>query len=214
MNETMMYILLAIIAVLTVAEIVMAALVIAWRMKLNEEADSMHRYTELIKNLWEFDNYRTNLIAKDYDEQSKMYREFCDFGQEVCKQYRDIIYKHDDIITRYNSMAEQHNKLLECWKHIEERYSSSYEQFKLCADKLKELSYQITDLANVSTDDEYYLTLQEACDTVCIDCPYDECRCENCPVREIQHRDISVSEPEEEDDNDPWETKCDIATGR
>ena len=89
---------------------------------------------------------------------------------------------------QYDSIIDMNKKLLECWKGCEERYSQSYELFKHCSDSLKEVSYQLTDLANVSTEDEYYLTLQEACDTVCIDCPYDDLnKCKNCPVHEVMH---------------------------
>lgn len=103
---------------------------------------------------------------------------------------------YDVIIEAYNKMYEQYKfitdmqtKLLECWKGCEERYSQSYELFKHCSDNLKEVSFQLTDLANVSTEDEYYLTLQEACDTVCIDCPYGGSKCHDCPVWLLVHRD-------------------------
>ena len=90
---------------------------------------------------------------------------------------------------QYKFITDMQTKLLECWKGCEERYSQSYEQFKHCSDQLKELSFQITDLANVSTEDEYYLTLQEACDTVCIDCSYGGLKCHDCPVWQLMHRD-------------------------
>jgi len=87
----------------------------------------------------------------------------------------------------YDSIVDMNRKLLECWKGCEERYSQSYEEFKHCSDSLKEISYQITDLANVSTEDEYTLTLNEACDTVCIECPFGGSKCNDCPVWKIQH---------------------------
>lgn len=89
---------------------------------------------------------------------------------------------------QYESIVNMNTKLLECWKGCEERYSQSYELFKHCSDNLKEVSFQLTDLANVSTEDEYTLTLNEACDTVCLDCPYDECVKEECPVWKIKSR--------------------------
>lgn len=90
---------------------------------------------------------------------------------------------------QYESIVKMNTKLLECWKGCEERYSQSYELFKHCSDNLKEVSFQLTDLANVSTEDEYHLTLNEACDTVCLDCPYDECVKEECPVWKLKYKD-------------------------
>jgi len=87
----------------------------------------------------------------------------------------------------YDSIVNMNTKLLECWKGCEERYSQSYEEFKHCSDSLKEVSYQLTDLANVSTEDEYTLTLNEACDTVCIECQFGGSKCNDCPVWKIQH---------------------------
>ena len=90
---------------------------------------------------------------------------------------------------QYDSIIDMNTKLLECWKGCEERYSQSYELFKHCSDNLKEVSFQLTDLANVSTEDEYTLTLSEACDTVCLDCPYEQCVKETCPVWKLKNKD-------------------------
>ena len=103
--------------------------------------------------------------------------------------YDVIIEAYNKMYEQYKLICETHTKLLECWKGCEERYSQSYELFKHCSDNLKEVSFQLTDLSNVSTEDEYYLTLQEACDTVCCDCPYDQCLKEDCPVWKIKHHE-------------------------
>ena len=200
MSESMMYIFLAIIAVLTVAEIVMAVLLIMWRGKLNDEADAMQRYSELIVELFhETRDYEKKLsermiiFAEKCDHQSEMYKEFCDVGTKITEQYEKIIQTHGDIVDKYNDIAKSYNEFIDIqkrwYKSIDDKYSASYDQFKLCTDKLKELSYQITDLANTSTEDEYSLTLHEACDTVCLDCPYDACKCDTCPVYAINHKD-------------------------
>lgn len=199
MSESMMYIFLAIVAVLTVAEIVMAVFLIAWRCKLNEAADSMHRYSEIIMKLFhETRDYekllseRMLIFAEKCDHQTEIYNEFCDVGTKIVEQYERIIATHGDIVDKYNDMAKSYNEFIDIQKHwyksIDNKYSASYDQFKLCADKLKELSYQITNLVNMSTEDEYSLTLHEACDTVCLDCPYDACKCDTCPVYAINHK--------------------------
>ena len=200
MSESMMYIFLAIIAVLTVAEIVMAVLLTVWKGNLNDEADAMRRYSELIVALFhETRDYEKKLtermltFAEKCDHQTEMYKEFCDVGQDIIEQNERIIQTHGDIVDKYNDMAKSYNEFIDIqkrwYKSIDDKYSASYDQFKLCTDKLKELSYQITDLANTSTEDEYSLTLHEACDTVCLDCPYDACKCDTCPVYAINHKD-------------------------
>lgn len=199
MSESMMYIFLAIIAVLTVAEIVMAILLIAWRGKLNEEADTMHRYSELIVELFHTTrdyekqlSERMLIFAEKSDHQTEMYKEFCKVGKDILEQYKRIIQSNGDIVNKYNNIAKSYNIFLDeqnrWYKGIEDKYSASYEQFKLCTDRLKELRYQVADLANMSTEDEYTLTLHEACDTVCLDCPYDACKCDTCPVYSINHK--------------------------
>lgn len=200
MSESMMYIFLAIIAVLTVAEIAMAVLLIAWRGKLNEEADSMHRYSELISKLFQQTrDYEKKLsermltFAERSDHQSEIYKVVIDSTVQIIEQNERIIQTHGDIVDKYNDIAKSYNEFIDIqkrwYKSIDDKYSASYDQFKLCTDKLKELSYQISDLANLSTEDEYSLTLHEACDTVCLDCPYDACKCDTCPVYAINHKD-------------------------
>lgn len=114
--------------------------------------------------------------------------------------YESISKAYELMRGQYDSIVDMNSKLLECWKGCEERYSQSYEQFKHCSDKLKEISYQVSDLANVSTEDEYYLTLQEACDTVCIDCPYGGLKCHDCPVWQLMYRDVNSDNTEEKTD--------------
>jgi len=99
----------------------------------------------------------------------------------------NVIEAYSKMYDQYKLITDTHKKLLECWKGCEERYSQSYELFKHCSDNLKEVSFQLTDLANVSTEDEYFLTLNEACDTVCCDCWHAICMKENCPVWQLKH---------------------------
>lgn len=122
------------------------------------------------------------------------------------EKYDHMMHAYELMRARYDTINNTYDKLLECWKSIEERYSQSYEQFKHCSDKLKEISSQITDLANVSTEDEYTLTLNEACDTVCLDCPYEQCKKDlkyedkmlDCPVWKIKSRQREIEAELEE----------------
>lgn len=189
MSESMMYIFLAIIAVLTVAEIVMAVLLTVWRGNLNDEADAMRRYSELIVELF----HETRDYEKKLSERMLTFAEKCDFQTEMynkfCKIALEMNDNYDKLGENLKKIAASHERVVKGLKESSEQYSNAYDQFKLCTDKLKELSYHISDLANVSTEDEYSLTLHEACDTVCLDCPYDACKCDTCPVYAINHKD-------------------------
>lgn len=109
--------------------------------------------------------------------------------ERVYAGYDAIRQAYEAMRKQYDSIVNMNTKLLECWKGCEERYSQSYELFKHCSDNLKEVSFQLTDLANISTEDEYTLTLNEACDTICCDCHYDECIKETCPVWKLKYKD-------------------------
>lgn len=130
--------------------------------------DQIKDHTNAMKKLVANDNAICDSIKAAYDS--------------ICDAYKLMRGQYDSIV-------DMNTKLLECWKGCEERYSQSYELFKHCSDKLKEVSFQLTDLTNVSTEDEYTLTLNEACDTVCLDCPFGGSKCNDCPVWKIQHGD-------------------------
>lgn len=126
-----------------------------------------------------------------------------DREKDLDNELISIYGTYEKIYEQYTLITKMHTKLLECWKGCEERYSQSYEEFKHCSDKLKEVSFQLTDLANVSTEDEYTITLNEACDTVCLDCPYKKCQTEVCPVYEIKHHEWTDEDYLEAVNTDP-----------
>lgn len=153
---------------------------------------------------------RNNQLIEQYDKcldgvykrETAMHDTIMSWCENAEKTYNSIKEAYSTMFEQYKTIRDIQTKLLECWKSCEERYSQSYEEFKHCSDKLNELSYQITDLANVSTEDEYMLTLNEACDTVCLDCPYEQCKKDvkyedkmlDCPVWKIksQQREIKA----------------------
>ena len=148
---------------------------------------------ELSKHAFDLCNeqitYHNNTIKKLFAQDNAISESISRCTEIIQDGYDNVCGAYEIMRKQYDSIVDMNTKLLECWKGCEERYSQSYELFKHCSDNLKEVSFQLTDLANVSTEDEYYLTLQEACDTVCIDCPYDDLnKCKNCPVHEAMHR--------------------------
>ena len=151
-------------------------------------SDQITDHSNTIKKLFARENAICDSIKSGYDS--------------ICDAYKLMRGQYDSIV-------DMNTKLLECWKGCEERYSQSYELFKHCSDNLKEVSSKLTDLANTSTEDEYTLTLHEACDTVCLDCPYDQCLTGNCPVWNMKNGEWTDEDyleavnthPNEDDDN-------------
>ena len=184
----MTYIVIALI-VLGILEFVAIGLLIYWIYKIEDSIDSMKNQTELVVGLYKLDQEYIDDLGKkmiefagQVDHQTEIYKSICEMDVQICDQYKQM-YEN------YMTITEHYSKLLAAWKNIEDRYSQSYEQFKLAASKLNEISYQVTDLANVSTEDEYTLTLNEACDTVCLDCPHELCIEKDCPVYQIMRGD-------------------------
>lgn len=170
-------------------------LIMFWILHSVLEATKSLQDTEyLLKNVLELNNHLiekyTDCLNGVYERETTILDACNSWAEEATETYGAITKAYDKMHEQYKSICDIQTKLLECWKGCEERYSQSYELFKHCSDNLKEVSFQLTDLANVSTEDEYFLTLNEACDTVCLDCPYDdlsnrETKCKNCPVHEI-----------------------------
>lgn len=154
---------------------------------------------DLVKNSFE-------VCGESIENYSKGFARVCDRENELTNAMnvwsKNVLDAYGIMRKQYDAIIDGNTELLKCWKGCEERYSQSYEEFKHCSDKLKEVSFQLTDLANVSTEDEYSLTLNEACDTVCLDCPYEQCKKDlkyedkmlDCPVWKIksQQREIEA----------------------
>ena len=195
----MMLILAIVLGVLAVGEIIIAIMLISWRMDINEEAEAMKHFTDMVVKLWsDTRDYekkmsdRMIVFADTLDHHNTIYKEFVDVAQHIVDEYKRIV--------------DGHHKLLDCWRTCEERYSASYEQFIRCSDQLEELNKVFTRctdqleelnkaeyLQPLASETEYDLTLDEACDTICLDCAYVPCRREDCPVYKIMHRDDTTN---------------------
>lgn len=180
----MTYIVIALI-VLGILEFVAIGLLIYWIYKIEDSIDSMKNQTELVIGLYKLSQEYVDDLGKkmiefagQVDHQTEIYKSICEMDVQICDQYKQMY-------DCYKTITDHYSKLLNAWKNIEERYSQSYEQFKNCSDDLKEIKFQITDLANLSSEDECTLTLNEACDTVCLDCPHKQCIEKDCPVYQI-----------------------------
>lgn len=153
-----------------------------------EATKSLQDSEDILKKVLDLNN---QLIEKYNKCLDNVYERENTIRDNVTETYDAITEAYNKMYEQYKLICETHTKLLECWKGCEERYSQSYELFKHCSDNLKEVSFQLTDLANASTEDEYTLTLREACDTVCLDCPHEQCLTENCPVWKMKNDELA-----------------------
>lgn len=177
---------LEIILIVMFAAFLVFALVIfcafmALKKTMDDAIGYMKSYTDIITELYQ----KSHKYEESLSEDMIRYAEKCDHQNEVYSKFLEAAAAIHD---QYKKINEGYKKLLECWKGIDERYDQTYEQFKLCINKLDELHLKIEDLSCLTTEDEYYLTLSEACDTVCLDCPYDQCFKEDCPVYAVMHK--------------------------
>lgn len=169
---------------------------------LQDSEDLLKKSFDINNQLIEKYDERLNLV---YERETNLHDGISLWQENAEQSYDTICSAYKTMYDQYKLITDMQTKLLNCWKGCEERYSQSYEEFKHCSDKLKEISFQLTDLANVSTEDEYTLTLADACDTVCLDCPYKKCQTEVCPVYEIKMQQKEIeAEWEEYDEAERW----------
>lgn len=191
------------LAVMAVGEIVLAAVLFKWTNRINEAIDTMKGYSEMIKSYYRIDSeaYKETIdkiIAIDKDYIQKVHdntQKYTEYITGILASEKEIIKAiHEDYVAMKNGQIG----ILEAFKQCEQRYSDAYDQFSLCSKELKE----VKDLLDTNTEDEYRLTLKDACDTVCLDCPYGKCLEDDCPVHLVQHHMDYVKDDEEEDSPD------------
>ena len=184
-------ILIAMFATFLVFALVIFCALMALKGSMDEALAYMKNYTETITNLYGISQKYEKSLSDDMME----YAQKCDHQNEM---YGKFLEASNHICTRFDKITDAYKKLLNCWEGIDERYDQTYEQFKLAVNKLDELHLKIEDLSLLTTEDEYHLTLSEACDMVCLDCPYDQCYKEDCPVYLIMQKNATPDEIEGE----------------
>ena len=175
-------ILIAMFAAFLIFALVIFCAFMALKKTMDDAIGYMKSYTDIITELYQ----RSHKYEESLSEDMLRYAEKCDQQNEM---YGKFLEASEAMLSQYKKIESAYKKLLDCWKGIDERYDQTYEQFKLAVNKLDELHLKIEDLSCLTTKDEYRLTLNAACDTVCLDCPYENCLNENCPVYTVMHRD-------------------------
>lgn len=194
-------ILIAMFAAFLVFALVIFCAFMALKKTMDDAIGYMKSYTDIITELYQTSHKYEESLSEDM----MRYAEKCDHQNEM---YGKFIEASNHICTRFDKITDAYKKLLNCWEGIDERYDQTYEQFKLAVNKLDELHLKIEDLSCLTTEDEYRLTLNEACDTVCLDCPLEECIGGKCLVYQIR-KGRQKEEPRTCDIND--DQKCPYA---
>lgn len=172
-------ILIAMFSAFLVFSIVIFCAFMALKGSMDETLSYMKNSTETIINLYGI----SQKYEKSLSEDMIKYAAKCDHQNEIYGKFLEV---SSAMLERYKSIEAAYKTLLDCWKGIDERYDQTYDQFKLAVNKLDELHLKIEDLSCLTTEDEYHLTLSEACDTVCLDCPLEECVGGKCLVYQIK----------------------------
>lgn len=172
------------LAVMAVGEIILAAVLFKWTLRINEAIDTMKGYSEMIKSYYRIDSetYKETIdkiIAIDKDYIQKVH----DNTQKYTEYITGILASEKEIVRaiheEYVSMKNGQISILEAFKQCEQRYSDAYDQFSLCSKELKEVKEKLI----INTDlDEYRLTLQDVCNTICRNCQHDGCIEDKCPI--------------------------------
>lgn len=189
-------ILIAMFSAFLVFAIVIFCAFMALKGSMDETLSYMKNSTETIINLYGI----SQKYEKSLSEDMMKYAAKCDHQNEAYGKFLELA---SAMLERYKNIEAAYKTLLDCWKGIDERYDQTYDQFKLAVNKLDELHLKIEDLSCLTTEDEYHLTLNEACDTVCLDCPYENCFKPYCPVYTITHKTEVPDDIEGEESPDP-----------
>lgn len=198
------------LAIMAVGEIILAAVLFKWTLRVDEAIDEMKAYSEMIKSYYRIDSetYKESIdkiIAIDKDYIQKVHdntQKYTEYVTEILTSEKEIVKAiHED----YVKIREAYDKIQDSFLRGEQRYSDAYDQFSLCSKELKEVKEKLIMNADL---DEYRLTLKDACDTVCLDCPYNDCIEDKCPVYLVQHNRIYIRDgDDEESEMDPEEAE-------
>ena len=165
-----------ILVVVTAFLIVSEGMFVYMFFKMFEEVQDLKTQYEFCKAMVKINNETCEkilgVLRKHEEQYDRILKE-----SEIQRQCYDIIKNNHELI------CDNYSKLLNAWKRIEERYDCAYEEYKSCSERLNNLLER-----PFSSEDEYYLDTNEACDTVCINCTLEKCTEEKCPVRMLQKR--------------------------
>ena len=172
-----------ILVVVTVFLIVSEGMFVYEFIKMHDKITDMRSEYEFFKNVVKINNKTNDDIIAAMGKNEELCNSALKLCEAINSQY-DLLYEQYGIIKNNHLLiCDHYSQLLNTWKRIEERYDCAYEEYKSCSERLNALLER-----PFSTEDEYYLDTNEACDMVCINCTLEKCIEEKCPVRMLQKR--------------------------
>lgn len=153
---------------------------------LIQKIQDMKGEYKFFKDIVKINNETINDVYKVMDNHTKYYARMIQLDETYGAQY-------DKMIEIIEKIDDSYRSLLEAWKHIVEQYDNTYEEFKSCNERLNKLPER-----PLSSEDEYYIETNDACDIVCCSCLESKCLESDCPVRKV-HMGIVKMAKEAED---------------
>ena len=176
-------ILIILIALLAISEIIFGVYFTAMHDKIND----MRSECEFFKNVVKINNNTCDDILKMLDSHDKKYKTMVQLTDAINKQYDIYAEQMKLVLGNQADLIEHYDKMVEVYHNIETRYDHIYEEFKECNERLNKIHEKFRHFVGTSADD-FLMETCTACDVICLNCPYEKCIKETCPVRKLTER--------------------------
>lgn len=173
-------ILIILIALLAVSEIIFGVCFTAMHDKINE----LRSEYEFCKNIIKINNESTDGVLKALEAHDKKYKTMVQLTDAISKHHDIFIEQMNLILENQADLIERYDKMVEVYHNIETRYDHIYDEFKECNERLNKIHEKFKHFTGTSADD-FLMETCTACDVICLNCPYEKCIKEKCPVRKL-----------------------------
>lgn len=173
-------ILIIIIALLAVSEIMFGICFTAMHDRIND----LRGEYEFCKNIIKINNESTDGVLKALESHDKKYKTMIDLTNLVTKQYEIFSEQMKLVLGNQEHLIEQYEKMIDAYHSIETRYDHIYDEFKECNERLNKINEKFKHFIGTSADD-FLMETCTACDIICLNCPYEKCIKDVCPVKKL-----------------------------
>ena len=148
-------------------------------------------FVAVCRYLYNLDNRidnMTKVYSEAFENLSATYKTLSELDEAKLSVYNDITdsYKkmydlHKIVVDAFHKQEEIDKHIIETWRGVEEQYSNTYEQFRLCIDKLEGVDKAYADLYAKLQHIEDCVDIFEYkdADTIGMELTCDDC-CVNC----------------------------------
>lgn len=175
--------LIVLIALLAVSEIIFGVCFTAMHDKINE----LRCEYEFCKNIIKINNESTDSVLKVLEAHDKKYKTIVQLTDAITQQHDIYAEQMKLVVGNQEHLIEQYEKMIDAYHSIESRYGFIYDELKECNDRLNKIHEKFRHFIGTS-DDDFLMETCTACDVICLNCPYEKCIKETCPVRKLTER--------------------------